>query len=329
MKTLVGLEKMAFDAYKGVPSAEFSKQDMNEAIRTAVREACGGDWNYYNFMKNRYDVFALISQVMPVAMNASLSNKFGQFADFKDTAVGDLNYFTVEDNQLYPIYTTSRGNMDIERVKIIDNNFSVPTTMKMIKFYDEWDLFMAGKIDFARLTDRAAISMENYVGTLVSDSIYGSYASVDTPYKATGAFDASTLVDIIANVKAATGNDAIQIWGDTSALANVADGFGYSDAMKDGANSLGYYDSFRGTPMFAMPQAYTAQTQTFAVNRSHIVVVPANEKIVKVVFEGETLVNATDGMGRNDMQPEFVFGRRVGAAAITAQIGKFGFYKFS
>lgn len=325
---LTDIQKLFRDAYTGI-SSNYSKDDLQNAVRNAIQDACGGEWNYYNFMDNRYKVFAIIAENMPVAMNASLAGRFGEFAEFKDTAMGDLNYFTVEDNTIYPIYTSARGNGDVERQKIIDRNFSVPTQMKTVKLYDELDRFMSGKIDFARMTDKATTAHENYVGQLISDAIYGSYASVGTPFKATGAFDAATLQDIMENVKAATGAERLNVWGATSALGNITDGAGYSDRAKDGFNSVGFYDTFRGADLFALPQAYQPGTQNFAVNRDYIIVLPANEKIVKVVFEGETLVNMNDGMNRNDLQPEILYGRRVGASAITVAEGKYGIYKFA
>ena len=324
---LTDVQKLFLDAYTGV-SNTFSKNDLQEAVRNAIKDACNGEWNYYSFMDNRYKVFAIIAQNMPVAMNASLAGRFGEFAEFKDTAMGDLNYFDIEENTIYPVYTSARGNGDVERQKIINGNFSVPTQMKTIKFYDELDRFMAGKCDLAQMTDRATTGLENYVGQLISDTIYGSYASVGTNFKALGAFAATTLDDIMEHVKASTGAERLQIWGTTTALANVADGAGYSDKAKDGFNSVGYYDTFRGTDLFALPQAYSPGTQTFAVNRNYIIILPATEKIVKVVFEGEALVNMTDGMSRNDLQPEVFYGRRIGAAALTTVEGKFGIYKF-
>lgn len=325
---LTDTQKLFRDAYTGI-SSNYSKNDLQEAVRNAIKDACGGSWDYYAFMDNRYKVFAIIAQNMPVAMNASLAGKFGTFANFKDTAMGDLNYFDVEDDTIYPVYTSSRGNGDVERQKIINKNFSVPTQMKTVKFYDELDRFMAGKCDLAQMTDRATSAFENYVGQLIAETIYGSYASVGTKFKATGAFAASTLEDIIGYVKASTGAERLQIWGTTSALGNISDGAGYSDKAKDGFNSLGYYDTFRGTDLFALPQAFTPGTQTFAVNNNYIIILPASEPIVKVVFEGEALVNMTDGMNRNDLQPEILYGRRVGAAALTTVEGKFGIYKFA
>jgi hypothetical protein len=327
MAKLTDLQVLALDTYRKAP-VNYSLSDANNAIRKAVLEACGGEWDYYSFKKNQYDVFAIIAQIMPVAMNASLANKFSGFADFIDTAMGDENNFIVEDNALFPVYTVGRGNGDVARQKISGRSFSVSTVNKEIKFYDEFDRFMAGKIDLTTLTDRATASYLHYVGQLIAETIYGSYASVNTNNKATGAYDADTLAGIIEHTKAATGADRVQIWGSTTALGNIADGFGYSDRAKDEANQLGFYGNFRGADLIAFPQAYQPQSTTYVVNTAHVIVLPAGEKIVKVAFEGTPFVGTTDPMDRADRQIEFVYGRRVGAAAITVPDNMFGFYKF-
>lgn len=329
MKNIVmeGVTKLAFDAINGSPVGK-SKIEMSNAVREAVLEACGGEWDYYKFMDNEFKVYAIISEVMTSAMNASFANRFSNFADFKDEAMGDNTYFTVEDAKVYPMYSVARGDGDVERQKIIDRKFKVDTVKKAIKLYEEVDQFMAGRMSFERLVEKATIAWENYIGLLISDTIYGSYASVDTPYKATGSYDASTLMGIMEHVKAATGAVSLQIWGSSTGLGSVSDGFGYSDAAKDKANNLGYWGEFRGASMFEMPQAYRPLSQTLAVNTAHIIILPADEKIVKVVFEGQVFVGRTEGE-RNDEQIEFKISRRVGAASIVLPEGNFGFYKFT
>ncbi|MDD4000479.1 MAG: hypothetical protein PHX62_06270 [Bacilli bacterium] len=325
---MTGTQKMAFDAVKNT-SATKNTTELNQAIRNAINEVCGGEYSWYKLLENKYKAYTLLSEIMSAAENANLSGKFDRFADFHDVPMGDKPYFEVEDNQVYPLYTVSRGNGDIERQKITSRNFTIPVVWKYIRFYDEIERFMANKVDISKLSEKAVIAHSNYVGQLIADTIYGSYASVDTPFKATGAYDATTLVGIMNNVKAATGAERLNIFGDTVALSNIADGFGYSDKAKDGANVLGYYDNFRGTDLIALPQAYQPLTQTFAVNQAHVIILPANEKIVKILFEGDVKVSITDGENRNDMQPEVTYGRRIGAAALTLPEGKFGFYKFA
>jgi hypothetical protein len=323
------IQRLAFDAGSRKAREGMTVDQLNEAVRNAIREACGGDWNPYAFKKNAQDVFALMAELMPVNMKATLGDQLDPFCDFRDEALGNKTYFKIEDRTVYPVLTVATGNQNITRNKIIDSNFKVDTVLKGVKFYDELDSFMRGNMDFARLNQKATEAMSNYVGELVSTTIYGAYASIQTRFRATGAFDSSTLNTIIENIKAENKTNNVQIFGTTTALSNVVDAFGYSDAGKDQANAWGYYGNFRGTSLIALPQAYSANSTTFHVDTDHIIILPAGEKIVKVVFEGEPIVDMNDNMNRADMQHEIVFMRRIGAASITAVDGKFGMYKFS
>ena len=321
---LTGLQFTAFEAVANNDEA------MGQAIRDKINEVCGGEWNYWAFMENQYKVYALISQLMPSAENAGLKDKFNRFADFHDVAMGEKQYFDVEDNEIYTLYTCSRGNGDIERRKIVDRKITVATVAKAIKLYAEFDSFMAGTIDLGRLSEKAVTAHINFIGELISDTIYNSYSSVGTDYKATGTFDEATLLGIMEDVKAATGATRLQIWGSVTALSNVSDIFGYSDAQKELANGLGYYGNFRGADLIALPQAYASgSVGTFKVNNNYIIILPADEKIVKVVFEGNAYVGMADGMDRNDEQTEIIYKRRIGAAALTLPVGKYGLYKFA
>jgi len=322
-------QRLAFNAMKG--DGVNSKEALNQTIRESVLELCGGVWNYYSFMDNKYKVFAIISELMPSAMHASLGAKFDAFAEFKDVAMGDKAYFDVQDNTIYPVLTVARGIGAIDRQRIVDKNFTVACADISIRLYDEWDRFMAGKIEISRLVMTAANAIENDIGKKISDAIYGSYSAVGTDYKTTGSFAASTMNTIIGHVKAANGVDSVQLWGTDTALANVTDAsaFGYSNSAKDKANGVGYWGEFRGNSMFALPQAHVAQSTTFAVSDNQIIILPASEKIVKVVFEGDTFVDQTAGTNRADLQMDFTMIRRVGVAAITAQEGKYGFWKFA
>jgi len=324
------LKEVAFDIIKGESrTGKFNKSEMNEYIKQAILESVGGEWNYYSFKQNEYKVFAILAEVLPTSIMASLSERFDSFAEYKDTALGDKNSFHVEDNQLFPVVTSARGTKDIHRSTLLNSNFSVPTTLKAIKIYAELDELMAGKVDFARMTERVATSFAQEIGLMISNAIYNSFSSVGTNYKATGAFDDDQLDTIIDHVKAATGAQSVQIFGSRKALKQVNNSFGFSDRMLEEANDLGYVGTYNGSQLIALPQAYLNRSQTFAVDRDHLIIVPSSEKIAKVVFEGEAYVDSTPAMQRNDLQPEYFWGRMIGAAALTAVEGKYGFYKLS
>jgi hypothetical protein len=326
---MTGMKKLAFDAANKIKRTDYTQEELDDAIRKSIVDACGGEWSPTQFMKNYWDVFAIMIETFPVAMHANLADGLDRFAEFHDTALGDRDYFRVNDQQTYPVLTVATGTKDLIRNRITDRKFYVPTINKGIKFYAELDEFIRGKMDFARLNETAAKAMSNYVGELIADAIYDSYSSVGTDFKTEGAFDPATFLGIAQEVRKATNSKRLQVFGDVTALANIADGFGYSDSSKDIANELGFYDRFRGMDLIALPNAYSAGTTDAAIDTDHVIILPADEKIVKVIFEGDAWIKMDDGMSRNDLQPEITFTRRIGAAAITTPAGKYGFYKFT
>lgn len=324
------IQKLSLDAYTGKPVDKYSVDQMNTMLRAAITEACDGEWNFYKFQKNKWDVYAIIAETMPVALKSSLDGAFDDMAEVKDTALGDKNYWVVPNNDLFKVYTVARGNYDVERQTIVSNSFTIPTQKKLIKIYTEIDLFIAGKIDWVEVISRVTKSFGAYVGELIYNTMYNSYDAIGTPYKHTGAFSADTMLELISQVQAATGASKVQIFGTQIALANIADGAGYSDGEKRRFNEFGFYDMFRGNSMFMFPQAYKAGTSTKAVNDSFALILPDNgEKIVKIMLEGDPEVRDSDGTTRNDGQPEFLFGRMIGAAALTVEEGMYGMYRFA
>lgn len=324
------LQKVVFDALSAEDTG--MKKQYNDVLRERILDVLGTDeWNYYAFMEKKYQVFAIMAEMFPVMTKAQLAGKFDRFADFHDVAVGDSPYFITEDNNIYATVTTSRGNADVDRQKIVDKKFNIPTVVESIKLYDELDRFMKGEITVERMTTKAVDAHANSIAIKISDAIYNSYSAVGTPWKATGAFDASVLNLIIENVKAATGAARVQIFGTSTALSNVADIAGYSDEEKLLFNGIGYYGSFRGHDLIALPQAYRPNTETnvFAVNNDYLLILPADEKIVKVVFEGEVWIDSVDSKIRSDKQLEIQYDRNVGVGAITTVDGMYGLYRFS
>lgn len=326
MKDLTNIQKMAFDAV----NKKDEKVDFNEALRLKILEVMGvEEWSYRAFMKAEHDVFALLEEMFPAAIQAKLAGKFDRFVDFRDTALNDKPYFTIEDTKLYPVAIVSRGNQAPERQKITEKKFTLTTHVETIRLYDELDRFMTGDMTIERMTEKAVDAHANSVAVQISDAIYASYSSVGTNWKYTGAYDASELNSIIENVKAVTGASRVQIYGTSTALGNVSDVVGTSDAEKEQFNGQGYFGNFRGNDMISLPQAYRVDTTTFAVNTAFLIVVPADQKIAMVLFEGEPFINLGETKNRSDKQLEIVYDRNVGVAALTSDEGTYGFYKFA
>lgn len=85
---------------------------------------------------------------------------------------------------------------------------------------------------------------------------------------------------------------------------------------------------FNGTPMRMIKQVHINGTDTFAINDSFLLVLPqGEEKIVKIVDEGESIIKEISGGQNVDQSLEYTFEKKAGVAVVTA--AKYGMYKLS
>lgn len=324
MIKITDLQKLAIDTYNG-SVAKYSKDEAEDAIRTAVKDACGGEWNYYSFMQNKYNVYAIISEVLSVGLGDLLIGKFDNFAEVRDVELGDKLTFEIENKDLFRVAAISDGNTDIRRQKLYRGKLEVATEKVGIKIYEDFDRFLAGRIDWNEMVNRVQLSYANELSVRIYNAIYGSYDSLLAPYQITGTFDEGKLLEAIAHVEASTGQKAV-VFGTKTALAKVTTA-NVSDGMKDKLNVLGHYGMFRGTDLLELPQAHIAGTNKFAIADDFLLVVPNGEKIVKVILEGDAYIHDTEAGDRNDEQIEFFFGRKVGVGVLKAD--NYAMYKLS
>lgn len=324
MIKLTDLQKLAVDTYRGSVE-KYSKVEAENAIRNAVMDACGGEWNYFSFNKNKWDVYQIMSEVLSVGLGELLIGKFDNFAEVRDTQLGDAIEFIVEDKSLFRVATIADGNVDIRRQKLYQGKLAIATEKLAIKIYEEFDRFIAGRIDWATMVDRVQLSYAHEVSLRIYNAIYDSYDTLTAPFQVSGTFDETKLLDAIAHVEASTGQRAV-VFGTKRALAKIitAD---TSDGMKDKLNLLGHYGMFRGTDLLELPQAHKSGTNEFAIADDFLLVVPNGEKIVKIILEGDVYIYDTEAGQRNDEQIEFFFGRKVGVGVLKSD--NYAIYKLS
>ena len=57
------IQKLAQDVYRGIP-VMYNNISGEEALKNLLLTSIGGEWNYYNFQKNKYDFYQVISEVL-------------------------------------------------------------------------------------------------------------------------------------------------------------------------------------------------------------------------------------------------------------------------
>lgn len=325
MVEVKALTKLAKTLYNNT-EFEYNGVSGDEAMRNIVKEAIGGEFNYYNWQRHKYDVFEIMKTTIDAVVPQIITNQFDSLADVRSVATGDKPHFEVEDPRLLRVGLVSAGNTDTRRQTIGKKSFTVDTDWYDVKVYAEFEAFLAGNINWRSLCDRVAKSFTNAMGTQIYTSFQAGYDLLRTNVKATGAFELEQLINIAEHLRVQTGRD-VDVYGTANALRQVTKVANMSDGMKDEANRVGYLATVAGLNLNVLPQAYKASTEEFALNDKSLLVLPKGEKIVSIVLEGQAIVDEPDNMTRNDMQLGFQTQKKYGLQV--AQLAHYGLYNIA
>lgn len=324
---MTGLQRLALDVYQG-KSVKFNEVNGEEAIRNAINTAVGGEFNYKNFRNNKYDVFTILEEVLDVTLGVVITNQFDGLAEVKNVGVGERPSFRVEDPSLFRIARIAGGTNDLRRQKILNERFEVETDYFGAKIYSELETFIAGQVDWTSMINRLTLSFANDLGVQIYKAIADSYTALNAVYGVTGTYNEDKLFDVVQHVEARSGGRKAVIMGTKKALRKVSKELLMSDGMKEKFNQVGYIGDVLGTDLVLLPQAHKVGTDEFFVDDNMLLIVPQNEKLVKVVVEGEaTMIEIADAGARNDQQMEYLIQKKLGVGVMQSAI--YGMYKIT
>lgn len=310
----------------------YSVKDGSEVIRQAMKERFGADTlSYQAYREHKNELFAFIEQTITPIVNDKTKEVFGQFAEFKNIALGDKEKFHVTDRELFPVNTISLGNGNVTRHRLDADEFEIEMGVISVGTYEELILFMAGRTDWATFIQRAADSIVNDIYKRIAEAFSASVKGLTGVYKAAVASSSGLdtvrekALGVADHVEAANG--AAMLVGTKAALRKLKPEF-YSDAEAGARNSQGYFGLVDGYQVFQLPQFHKNGSDEFALSDDQILVLPAFEKLVKVAI-GETIVREANGTenNRQDMQMQHDVITPVGVSVITAS--KFGVVELS
>jgi hypothetical protein len=315
--------KLSLDLYKGQVT-NYSAKESNEVLRKALVELAGGNETitYKQFRKVKPEFFEILEEMITPIVVEGLENQFSDFAEIRNLAWGETNVFHVENSALFKVATIADGTGNLRRQRIDNGEFTVDTKTKGVKIYEELYRFLAGRIDWVSLVNKVAKSYQLQIANDVYDALYGSFSKLNSTYGVSSAYDETKLVELAQHVEAGTGANVI-ILGTKAALSKVAPSV-VGDASKDARNKMGFYGEFNGFELREIKQAHKAGTDTFAIDNNFLLVVPTlDNKLVKIVNEGDALIE--EGQATADKSKEYEFLMKSGVAVVSST--KYGIYK--
>lgn len=236
-------------------------------------------------------------------------------------AEGDKNIFTIEDSNLFVVAEAADGTQGIRRQRLGGvSETSLPTSLKIVKIYEELNRVLAGRVDFNYMINKVSESFRQ----LLLNEIYALWNSATaqdfggtTYFPVAGAYDEDELMELIAHVEAAAGGKPATIVGTKKAVRKLAPVIQSVDSANDMYHN-GYYGVFYGTPVVVTPQRHKVGSTEFVMNDSVLSVIAGDDKPIKCVYEGSPLVIMGDPMTNGDLTQEYLYAEKYGLGIVLA-----------
>ena len=325
MSEMNDIVKLAVAGYKGTVE-KYSVAQSQETIRKALIDANNGKTclDYRDIRDGKCPgLFSLIEMLVSATSIEGLQSNdyFNSLVEFRNVADGDRAEFIVNDNSLFVVDEAANGTQAVRRQRLAGAKSTViPATYKVVRIYEEMNRVLAGRIDFNDMISKVSESINQ---KLLND-IYSLWINVTASqiggaayFPTAGAYDPDALLDVIAHVEAAAGGKTATIIGTKKGLRNLKEDI-QSDSAKDELHNLGYYGKFYSTPCVAIPQRHKVGTTDFVFDDDVLTIVAGDDKPIKVVYEGQPIVNFGNFTDNMDLTQEYFYGVKYGVGLVVA-----------
>lgn len=324
--------KLAIDLAKGKVQ-NFSAEESNDTLRKAFADLFefstegNGVIDRKVFRKHKADIFEILEVVINETLQEGLKTQFDGFAEYRNLAWGDENKFVTPANQIFRVALVSDGNGNIRRQRLRDGQeFSISLDTYAIKIGEDFHRFLAGRVQWAELMAGIAESFKRDLTQRIYKAVLASYGKYNSTYHWTGTLTEDKLIELAMHIEARTG-EKVAVYGTKLALRKLAPS-NVTETMKDRRNEVGFYGTIAGIDLREIEQSHEYGTDEFAIDNNMILVLPQNaDKMVKVVNEGDAIIQDLAGGLSADMMQEYFIANRFGVSVITTKV--FGFIKLA
>lgn len=331
-------------AFKGTsPATEFSVKDVKDTLRAELKALAP---NKYEYEKNKLEIFQIIQEAYDEVLPDYVGNFIGQFAEIKSVPNGQRASFIVKrGRRRAKTFVTEVGHAGVyEAFRLDVDTFEVSAKAYGGAAYIDFERTLDGSEDLVEPLQLLLDGLQEAIYRELLKALIAATKNSDMPIAnivSTTNFDPAQMQRLCTIAKNYGGGNAVifatpefvqemgpdaigmPIYGPYALPATPVAGQqpGYATPVynpNDIASiaATGYITMFRGTPIVQLPQAFTDENNdTYQVPPQYAFIFPAgNQKIIKVVFEGDTDVR--DWQHR-DRQMEIEIYKKFGVAILT------------
>ena len=323
---LLALAKVVAKADSSAPTAysfngeSFSYDQLNDTLRKEFLEYAA---DYRSFCENKNLIFAVIEETLDEVLPKKVEQAYAAFAEVKTFAQGDKPVFRrkLSSRQRAKQFITRVGLAGVYEVFKLggSESFEVATSAIGGAAQIGFEEFLDGRADFAELTSIVMEGMDDLIYQEVAKAMVTSINQLPVNNRAevAGGFDEATM-DHLIMVASAYGTPTIYCTEEFAVRMIPAEGW-LTDNMKEQIWNNGRLANYKGKKVVILPQTFVDETNSMKlVDPSYAWIIPAgaNEKPVKIAFEGATHVR--DVESNHDWSREIQVYKKVGVVAMLA-----------
>ncbi len=323
---LLALAKVVAKADSSAPTAysyngeSFSYEQLNDTLRKEFLEYAA---DYRSFCENKNLIFAVIEETLDDVLPKKVEQAYAAFAETKTFAQGDKPVFRrkLSSRQRAKQFITRVGLAGVYEVFKLggSESFEVATSAIGGAAQIGFEEFLDGRADFAELTSIVMEGMDDLIYQEVAKAMITSINQLPVNNRAevAGGFDEATMDHLIMGASA-YGTPTIYCTEEFAVRMIPAENW-LTDNMKEQIWNNGRLANYKGKKVVILPQTFVDETNSQKlVDPSYAWIIPAgaNEKPVKIAFEGATHVR--DVESNHDWSREIQVYKKVGVVAMLA-----------
>lgn len=295
MATIKELKELALHSVRGTAPETYELGTVDEALRGEIAKMCD---SLNNFMRNRYDIYDIIITVADEVVPAKTYDVLGQFAEIKSVPQGQKALFRVNGlgrNRAKKFLTQVGLSGLYETFRLDSSTFELGGKAIGGAASIDFERFLDGADNMADLMDIVTEGLTDAVFGEVQKALVAAFKVMpDTNKHTNSTFVPKEMLRIVNVVKAYGGNAIIfatpEFVGEMGPDAIAPNT--YHDDDIDAIHKTGRIKIFRGTPIVEIPQSFVDDDNVHTwINPQYAYILPTGkEKVVKIVFEGNTQV---------------------------------------
>jgi hypothetical protein len=296
MKTVTSADSSPASSYTW-EGETFSYSDLNDTLRNELRELAG---DYYSYIENANLIHKLVSETIDDILPERVKIAYEQFAEIKFCAQGDKVKFIRKMSRKtrakqFITRAALAGVYETFKLAPATESFEVPTSAMGGAAQIGFEEFLDGRVDWVEVVNIVLDGIDELLYEEMQAAMQAAINQLPPANRVVANTFNEVEFDRLINIAEAYGTVTIYCTKEFATKLMPKDGWRYTEAMKDELFKTGRLGMYKGSiPIVILPQGFTDGTNTRkTVDASYCWIVPntADNKPIKVVFEGNTIVD--------------------------------------